>query len=92
VTRDEFSAEYDRIHAALPRWASDTSDVPLSICIRSAFIALELQVQQLTLERDMWKARAGRVADVEQVVPCDYDEDEEADYRLHQERDEAERG
>jgi hypothetical protein len=47
-----YEREYDRINQALPGWAHDTSDVPLSDCVKSAFQHLEGEIKRLTLERD----------------------------------------
>jgi hypothetical protein len=48
----KWEGEYDRINEAVPGWAHDTSDVPLSDCVKAAFTTLKLQVERLTLERD----------------------------------------
>jgi hypothetical protein len=77
-----YDDEYDRIHAALPGWAHDTSDVPLSACVKAAFTALELQVERLTLERDEARRKLTEQTAVREPVECPYERlDDDALYR-----------
>jgi hypothetical protein len=51
MTDQRLEREYHRINEALPGWARDTDDVPLSAQVKTAFVTLQVEIDRLRGER-----------------------------------------